>query len=96
MEVVAFVVLAVAWVAVVARLAFDRLGSRPVPPGRRLQGYGILLIMTGLLAGVSRWRILHDLVLPLVLCGLVILAAGLVRRGRRAGTGGRRDGDRRP
>ncbi len=87
---VALVVLAVAWVSVLARMAFDRLGIKPLPAGRRLQGYGILLCTTGPLIDASTevggWSqdryIANMVVLPLVLAGLAILVGGLVRERR--------------
>jgi hypothetical protein len=92
MEVSALAMVAVAWVSVLARIAFDFFRTMPRPAGRLLQGCGYLLVTTGLLADVSvevggwpqGWqRITHIVVLPLLLAGPAIVVGSLVRRGRR-------------
>jgi hypothetical protein len=91
MEVGALVVVAAAWISVLARMSLDVLRIRPLPAGRRLQGCAILLATTGILADlfaeVRGWsqtqqRITHILVLPLVLAGLATIVRGLVNKGR--------------
>lgn len=93
MEVGALAIGTIAWIAVLTRMAFDFFRIRPRPVGRLLQGCGILLITTGLLAvfsaEVAGWiqdqqRIAHTIVLPLALAGLAIVVGGQVKRDRRS------------
>jgi hypothetical protein len=82
---------AVAWIAVLARMAFDFFRIRPRPTARLLQGCGLLLITTVLLVVFSaevggqihdQYRVAHLVVLPLALTGLAIVVGGKVKRGR--------------
>jgi hypothetical protein len=84
----AFIIVSVTWVGILATLSLDRLGIRRVPPGSRLQGYGILLVTSGILVGsfaeVQGWslslqRDVKAIMVAPVLAGLALLIISLVR-----------------
>jgi hypothetical protein len=72
--------------AVLGVLLLNLLGVRQLGPGRRWQGYGILLSMAGVfvivVARARNWsssdlREVHAAVLAVVLAGVLVLAVGL-------------------
>jgi hypothetical protein len=73
--------------AVFVWLALDLLGIRRLSPGRRWQGYGLMLLTTGSLieclaavlgSSLSQRRIIDIATLLLILTGLPVLVRGLV------------------
>ena len=86
MTVGGLVALCAGWIGVVAVLILDLAGVRRAGVGRRWQGYGLLLIVTGMLARAfaaeRSWptaslRGVDVVMLACILPGLVFLVAGL-------------------
>jgi hypothetical protein len=86
-----------AWVVVLVLLTLDLLGVRRLRAGRRWQACGIVLALAGVLAGGAAeargWsggglRAAHLVLLPCVLTGIIVLAAGLVIQLRARPAGG--------
>jgi multisubunit Na+/H+ antiporter MnhG subunit len=80
-------VLAAGLMVLLAALVMDAAGFRRLHAGRRWQGYGVLLAVSGVLVcacaeardwPVARLRVVHAVMGAGVLAGVALLAVGLV------------------
>lgn len=92
MEIGWLAVVAAAWAAVLAAVAFELLRTRPLPARRRMLLYGTLLTSTTTFASVfvetvgwphSQQRITHLVLTVLALAGVAMVTRGAVNRDRR-------------